>query len=141
MRRSRFSHPELSLLIFALERGDRGAAPLDSTGCEDLCPLITPAEEHLTPEKRLVRHLSNHLREGWIECGMLELIGGDAGDLSSLEPAILLDLNRRVARWSCEVSLDQDERRLLYEAVRRLPRSAWFSIPLTLWRLRRELRC
>jgi hypothetical protein len=47
---------------------------------------------------------------------------------------------RSLSKWNCEIELAQEERRLLSSALSRLPRSAWISMPRTMWRLRRKLK-
>jgi hypothetical protein len=144
-----FSHDELSLILFALEGcPDAGSAP-EAPSCEDSCPVISNIDEmfsinQVAPEQRLARHLSNHLREGLVECGMLEFAGsGVTGSVEQLsqsdDPRIRL-LQERLRRWSCEIQLDTTEVRVLFEALYRLPRAAWLSMPRLLWRLRRKLK-
>ena len=143
------THQELSLLVFALE----GTASHDGSGssasCEEACPVADHFEElfagdAIPPEKKLVRHLNNHLREALLECGMLDVIGavehGGAQSLSPEKQVNLQRMNARLSEWRCEVSIDPAERRILYEALSRLPRSAWLSMPRTMWRLRKKLK-
>ncbi|HEV8482906.1 MAG TPA: hypothetical protein VGV87_05045 [Blastocatellia bacterium] len=143
------THQELSLLVFALEGPDLHDDAGSSASCEEACPVVEHFEEifggeAIPPEKQLVRHLNNHLREALIECGMLEVIGNVEHNHSQpLSPEAQVNLQRMNARlndWSCEVSLDPAERRILYEALSRLPRSAWLSMPRTMWRLRKKLK-
>lgn len=142
------SHDEISLLLFALQGGD--AAPLpDAESCEDACPVIESVEEllcggHLDPHQQVVRHLNNHLREAMIECGMFELMAaaqpGATPAPSADDPMKLQQVNERLAAWTCQIKLEDPERRLLHEAISRLPRSSWVMMPRTLWRLRKKLK-
>ena len=143
------SHQELSLLLFALEGPHRRQGPESSPSCEEACPVTSHFEElfaagSISPEKQLVRHLNNHLREALLECGMLELMGavehGPPLTLSPEDQANLQRMNHRLSKWSCKVNIGSSERRMLYEAIARLPRSAWMSMPRTLWRLRKKLK-
>ena len=144
------THQELSLLVFALE-GARGvdAASGESPSCEEACPVADHFEAlfetgALSHEKRLVNHLNNHLREGLIECGAFELMAAHANNMAqpvSLEGrAKLREINERLKRWHCGIKLDEADRRLLYESMSRLPRSAWIAMPRVLWRLRKKLK-
>jgi hypothetical protein len=140
-----FSHQELTLLLFALEGGRAGAESEPS--CEEACPVVENLERQFlnpTGEKQLARHLSNHLREALIESGMLDLMatlkGSGGAQLSAEDRARLDRANERLRRWSCEIKLDGREVELLRKAVSGLPRSAWLSIPRTLWGLRKKLR-
>ena|SRR5215208_2342425 len=141
-----FSHQELSLLLFALE-GDTATASA-SPSCEEACPIVENLDElfgnHTLPrEKQLARHLGNHLREALVECGMFELMG--AGQPAALEMSVedqakLRVINERLKEWRCEIKLAEPDRKALTDAMSRLPRSAWISMPRTLWRLRRKLK-
>lgn len=142
------SHRELSLLLFALQGGEDAAMP-DASSCEEACPVVESVEEllcrgTLDPKQQLVRHLNNHLREGLIECGMFEL-------MASAEPrgeqtftiehqAKLQQINAQLSAWSCQIKLDDAERRILYESLSSLPWSSWITMPRTLWKLKSELR-
>jgi hypothetical protein len=142
------SHDEISLLLFALQGGDSGQLP-DAASCEEACPVIESVEEllcggQLDPQQQLVRHLNNHLREAMIECGMFELMAAADPGLSH-EPAAedlveLQQVNERLAAWTCQINLDDAERRLLDESISRLPRSSWVMMPRTMWRLRKKLK-
>ena len=143
------THQELSLLVFALEGSDVQNGAVSSASCEEACPVVEHFEElfggeAIPPEKQLVRHLNNHLREALLECGMLEVIGTDRRENSQQLPpeaeVNLQRMNARLSDWSCEVSIDPTERRILYEALTRLPRSVWLSMPRTMWRLRGKLK-
>ena len=143
------THQELSLLVFALEGGGIQDGPSSSASCEEACPITEHFEElfsgeAIAPEKQLVRHLNNHLREALLECGMLEVIGTLERDqsqpLSPEDQVNLQQINARLGNWSCKVSIDAAERRILHEALSRLPRSAWLSMPRTMWRLRKKLK-
>src|SRR6185503_16565620 len=143
------THQELSLLVFALEGSELQSGAASSASCEEACPVADHFDElfggeAIPPEKQLVRHLNNHLREALLECGMLDVIGADGHSHSQpLPPEAQLNLQRmnaRLSNWSCEVTIDPAERRLLYEALSRLPRSAWLSMPRTMWRLRKKLK-
>jgi hypothetical protein len=143
------THQELSLLVFALEGPELQGRAGSSASCEEACPVVEHFEElfgsePIPPEKQLVRHLNNHLREALLECGMLEVIGTVEHNHSqppSSEPPVSLErMNARLSNWSCEVNIDQAERRILIEALSRLPGSAWLSMPRTLWRLRKKLK-
>jgi hypothetical protein len=143
------THQELSLLVFALEGPESLGGAGTSASCEEACPAIEHFEElfgrqPLPPEKQLVRHLNNHLREALLECGMLEVIGAVEPNQSQTpapDPQVNLQrVNARLSNWRCEVSIEPEERRILTEALSRLPRSAWLSMPRTLWRLRKKLK-
>ncbi len=145
-----FSHQELSLLLFLLEGGPPAeATSAESPSCEEACPIVEDFE-HLTginalaPEKQLVRHLNNHLREGLIESGIFELMANAQQNgqqaSSSEEQARFEQANERLRDWSCEIKLDQPERQMLTRALSRLPRSAWITMPRALWRLKKKLR-
>lgn len=142
------SHNEISLLLFALQGGAAAPVP-DADSCEEACPVVESVEEllcggQLDPRQQLVRHLNNHLREAMIECGMFELMAaarpGAAQSLSVEDPTKLQQVNQRLASWSCEIKLDDTERRVLHESLSRLPRSSWVMMPRTLWRLRKKLK-
>ena len=143
------THQELSLLVFALEGADLQEGSGSSASCEEACPVVEHFDElfngeAIPPAKRLVRHLNNHLREALLECGMLEVIGAveqpGSRPLSPEDQVNLQRMNARLSAWSCKVGIDPEERRLLYEALSRLPRSAWLSMPRTMWRLRKKLK-
>jgi hypothetical protein len=144
-----FTHEELSLMLFALE-GERvvKAAP-DEPSCEEACPIVDHIEEmfgasSLPPDQQLARHLNNHMREALIESGMLELIPqfkpGPAPSLTAEEQAKIQEANERLKQWSCKIKLDEPDKNMLSEAVAQLPRSAWLTMPRTLWRLRKKLK-
>jgi hypothetical protein len=142
------SHNEISLLLFALQGGDAAPVP-DASACEEACPVVESVEEllcggKLDPEQQLVRHLNNHLREALIESGMFELMTAaqpGAGQAVSVEdPMKLQQVNDRLSGWTCQIKLDDPERRLLYESLSRLPRSSWVTMPRTMWRLRKKLK-
>jgi hypothetical protein len=148
-----FSHKELSLLVFALEGANHSSASQssanmssDGPSCEESCPVVEDLEDlfgegGLSHEKKLARHLNNHLREALVECGMFELLA--LGPVAALTDEQLLRLqraNRQLGSWSCEIELVGDDRQLLREAITRLPGSAWATMPRTLWRLRKKLR-
>jgi len=141
------SHNEISLLLFAIEGGNAAPIP-DASSCEEACPVVESVEELLCggtidPKQQLVRHLNNHLREGLIECGMFELMAAahNGGPPLSLEAHKQLQrANAQLAAWSCQIKLDDEERRLLQEAISRLPRSSWVTMPKTMWRLSRKVK-
>ena len=142
------SHDELSLLLFALQGGDSAQLP-DAASCEEACPVVESVEEllcggHADPHQQLVRHLNNHLREAMIECGMFELMAAAqpaaAQTLPADDPMKLRRVNERLSRWTCQIKLDDAERRLLYESLSRLPRSSWIMMPRTMWRLKKKLK-
>jgi len=142
------SHDELSLLLFALQGGDSAQLP-DAASCEEACPVVESVEEllcggHPDPHQQLVRHLNNHLREAMIECGMFELMAAAqpaaAQTLPADDPMKLRRVNERLSRWTCQIKLDDAERRLLYESLSRLPRSSWIMMPRTMWRLKKKLK-
>lgn len=145
-----FSHQELSLLLFSLDGGAQPAPEYrEAPSCEDSCPVVENIEDllgsdNLTHDKKLARHLSNHLREGLIECGMFELMATNDRDqghaLSSEDQMKLHQANQRLKNWRCEIKLDSQDRQLLRDALSRLPRSAWFAMPAALWRLRKKLK-
>ena len=140
------SHQELSLLLFALE-GDAATAPA-APSCEDACPIVENLDQlfgnnTIPHEKQLARHLGNHLREALIECGMFELMRAGqpaAAEMSVEDQAKLREINERLKEWRCEIKLAELDRKALADAMSRLPRSAWISMPRTLWRLRRKLK-
>jgi hypothetical protein len=143
-----FSHQELSLLLFALE-GETATASESPPSCEEACPIVENLDEMfgtgaLPHEKQLARHLGNHLREALVECGMFELMGAANGsaarELSVEEQAKLREINERLKGWRCEIKLAEPDRKMLTDAMSRLPRAAWISMPRTLWRLRRKLK-
>jgi hypothetical protein len=143
-----FSHQELTLVLFALEGGEPGR--LAEEACspdDDACPVVERIadlfEHTLAPEKRLSRHLDKHLRQSWVECGLLEVLGpasGESGRTSTDKAAELSELNQRLREWRCEIQLEDAERLDLSRAISRLPRSAWITMPRTLWRLKRKLK-
>jgi hypothetical protein len=142
------SHQELSLLLFALE-GDAAQATDRAPSCEEACPVVENLEElfgaHTLPhEKQLARHLANHLREALVESGMFELMGAGATDgvrEASVEgQAKLREINERLRQWRCQIKLGEPDKRMLSEAMSRLPRSAWISMPRTIWRLKKKLK-
>lgn len=140
------SHNEISLLLYALEGGVAAPVP-DAESCEEACPVVESVEEllcggTLDAKRQLVRHLNNHLREALIECGMFELMaaGQPNASLSVEDQMKLQQVNDRLTEWKCEIKLDIEERRLLFESLSRLPRSSWITMPRTMWRLRKRLR-
>jgi hypothetical protein len=146
---TQLSHQELSLLLFALEGAEAKAAAVTTAAepsCEEACPVVDHLEEMFgkqSPEKRLISHLNNHLREGMLECGYLEVMDKikDPGQTISADDRLRLDqLNERLKGWHCEIKFDEAERELLNKAFARFPRAAWVSMPRTLWRLRKKLR-
>ena len=143
-----FSHQELSLMLFALEGQSAHGSPGEPS-CEEACPIADHIEEMfgsspLPPEKQLARHLNNHVREALIESGVLELMDGfkpDAARTLDIEnQAKIQQANERLKHWSCKIKLDEPDKKALSEAVSRLPRAAWFTMPRTLWRLRKKLK-
>ncbi len=144
------SHEELSLLLFTLE-GENGAtdAPLPSSeSCEDACPIIESIEQtlcgHDIPlQTQLARHLNNHLRDSLLQSGVFEVIAergaGNQTALSDEEQERLRQANERLKSWTYEINFSSDEQRLLREGLAQLPRSAWLTMPRTLWRLRKKL--
>lgn len=140
-----FSHPELSLLLFALEGG--AVINSENPACEDACPVVEHLEQHLdvsalSAEKKLVHHINNHIREGLIECGAFELMATAAsgGALSNGQQAELREINLKLSHWNCQMRLDEEERRVLRASMSKLPRSAWLVMPRKLWRLRKKLK-
>jgi len=142
------SHDEISLLLFALQGGSSARVP-DAESCEEACPVVESVEELLCggtidPEQQLVRHLNNHVREALIDSGMFELMAA-ARNLGDPEPepeqlAKLNTANERLKLWRSDVRFSDDERKTLTDALSRMPRSAWLTMPGTLWRLRKKLR-
>src|SRR5260370_30917781 len=75
-----FSHQELTLALFALDGGEPGRSAEEACSPDDdACPVVERIGdlfEHTLPgEKRLSRHLDKHLRQSWVECGLLEVMG------------------------------------------------------------------
>ncbi len=141
---AKLSYKELNLLLFALTGGSEALDPavVDSS-CETACPIIENIEQCLdgsviSGEQQLIRHLNNHLREGLIQCGMFEHLAS-ARSVESAAHADPDPIDQRLARWSCEIDLDPSEKILLKRSLSGLPSSAWISMPVTLWRLRRKL--
>lgn len=144
----RLSHEEISILLFALQGGQAAPAP-DASSCEEACPVAESLEDLLCggkidPEHQLVRHLNNHVREALIDSGMFELMAASNGSpveqpgedqLSKLNLA-----NQRLRQWSSAIKLNQNEKTLLFEALARMPWSAWLMMPRTLWKLKRKLK-
>jgi hypothetical protein len=135
-------------LVFALQ-GGAAETLADAVSCEEACPVVESVEEllcggQLDPQQQLVRHLNNHLREAMIECGMFELMSatqpGAAQTLPVDDPMKLRQVNERLAEWTCQVKLDEAERRLLSESLSRLPRSSWVMMPRMMLRLRKKLK-
>ena len=56
------------------------------------------------------------------------------------EQAKLQQANAQLQQWSCAVKLGEADKMMLSAAVARLPRAAWFTMPRTLWRLRKKLK-
>ncbi len=146
---TRLSHQELSLLLYALEgvKSATGANFAAEPSCEEACPIVDHLEEmfgKLSPEKRLVGHLNNHLREGMLECGFLEVMNkikaSDPQTLTMDDQIKVQQVQERLKTWSCEIKFEDDERELLRQAFSRFPRAAWISMPRTLWRLRKKIR-
>ncbi len=138
------SHPELTLLLFALEGTEIDS---ENPACEDACPVVEHLEQHLdvsafSTEKKLVHHLNNHIREGLIECGAFELMAtttsGNA--LSDSQQAREREINLKLSAWRCQIRLDKEERQALCESIGRLPSSAWIVMPRKLWRLKKKLK-
>ena len=140
-----FSHKELSLMLFALEgSAARAQASSEAASCEESCPVVEDLDDlfgggSLPHEKKLARHLNNHLREGLIECGVFELIAS-RDNLSGEQQVRLQEANERLKSWRCEIKLDAADIELLRTILGQLPRSAWLAMPRTLWRLRRKLK-
>jgi hypothetical protein len=139
------SHNEISLLVFAIEGGNAAPIP-DASSCEEACPVVESVEEllcggKLDAKQQLVRHLNNHLRDALIECGMFELMATGVEESVLVEDqARLQQVNKRLAVWNCQIKLGEEERRLLRDALSRLPLSSWITMPKTLWRLKKKLR-
>jgi hypothetical protein len=145
---TQLSHQELSLLLFALEGAEPApvAHSVAEPSCEEACPVVDHLEEMfgtITPEKKLISHLNNHLREGMLECGYLEVmdkIKDNPQTMSAEDQLQLQQLNERLKSWSCEIKFDDSEKELLNKAFGQFPRAAWVSMPRTLWRLRKKIR-
>lgn len=144
---TKLSHDEISLLLFALQ-GGAAALIRDIESCEEACPVVETVEEllcggKLDPEQQLVRHLNNHVREALIESGLFELMAAarnGADQAPTAEQQSKLNLaNKRLKQWRSDVRFSDDERKLLSNALSRMPRSAWLMMPRTLWRLRKRL--
>jgi hypothetical protein len=143
----RLTHDEISLLLFALQGGQAAPVP-DQSSCEEACPVVESFEELLCggkiePEQQLIRHLNNHVREALIETGLFELMAasGTSPEHLSAEQRTQLDLaNRRLSEWSSTIQISDEEKRLLSQALGRMPRSAWLTMPRTMWRLKRKLK-
>jgi hypothetical protein len=145
---TQLSHQELSLLLFALEGAEpapvAGSAPEPS--CEEACPVVDHLEEMfgtISPEKKLISHLNNHLREAMLECGYLEImdkITGNPQMMPAEDQLQIQRMNEKLKYWSCEIKFDDSEKELLNKAFGQFPRAAWISMPRTLWRLRKKLR-
>ena len=145
-----FSHQELSLLLFVLEGGEAADhTHAESASCEESCPVIEDLEDlfgegGLPHDKKLARHLSNHLREGLIECGIFELMAasgaGNGGAVTVEDRAKLQQASERLKDWRCEINLDSADRQLLKESISRMPRAAWLTMPRALWRLKKKLK-
>ena len=139
-----FSHKELSLLVFALD--GRPAVEPQAPSCEESCPVVENLEDlfgagELSHEKKLARHLNNHLREALVECGMFELLAlGPVQSFSEEQQRKIEAANARLENWSCKIELAADDSELLRNVVARLPGAAWATMPRTLWRLRKKLR-
>ncbi len=147
---TRLSHQELTLLVFVLDGGptaktDNSAEP----SCEEACPVVEHFEQlfdhgAIPHEKQLSRHLSDHLRQGLAECGYLDVMGAvntrGEKEISAEDLARLEQMNERLRSWSCEIKLEEADRRLLARSLTRLPCSAWISMPRTLWRLKKKLK-
>jgi hypothetical protein len=133
---------ELELLLFAIEGCPDERSNSGDPSCEDDCPMISsfdsmPGPSPMQAGKRLARHLSEHLRDGWIQCGLLDAGGSSTGVAPDSKTVMLV--NEKLRGWCCSVGLDEEDRRSLLAAIESLPRGAWFSMPITLWRLRRKL--
>ena len=146
------SHRELSLALFALEGGNLPASVEDPCSPDEhACPVADSLEEmfgtpKLTPEKKLARHLTQHLQQGWIECGLMNMnepVRGQAvapaEDITREHQLSARRMAENMRKWSCEIELAPEERRLISEAMGRLPRSAWVSMPRTMWRLKKKM--
>lgn len=141
------SHQELTLLLFALE----GQAAISDSppSCQEACPVVDSieglfGEQAIAPEKQLAKHLNNHLYQGLIESGMIDLMASvdsrNGAELSTANQVKLRQINERLRDWRCEIKLAQLDKQLLLESVSRLPRSVWLSMPRTMWRLRKKLK-
>jgi hypothetical protein len=146
---AQLSHQEISLLLYALEGAESTpvASSAAEASCEEACPIVDHLDEMfggLTPEKKLINHLNNHLRDALFECGMHEVIGkiqdGNPQTVSPEEWLKIQQVNQRLQTWSCEIKFDEAEKALLNKAFSRLPSAAWVSMPRTLWRLRKKIR-
>ena len=141
-----FSHKELSLLLFALEGAAAASPEPQAPSCEESCPVVESLEDlfgagGLSSEKKLARHLNNHLREGLVECGMFEVLAlGPVQSFSGEQQSKIEQANERLENWSCKIEMVADDRELLRAALARLPGSAWATMPRTLWRLKKKLR-
>ncbi|HXG92097.1 MAG TPA: hypothetical protein VNN73_06955 [Blastocatellia bacterium] len=144
-----FTHQELSLLLFALEGGaaEAGAQSDDDVPCEESCPVADHFEVMfesgaLPPDKRLAHHLNTHLREGLIESGAFEFMAAmrEGRAPSTEEQAKMRQINERLKSWRCEIKLNDADRALLNQSMKRLPRSAWVTMPRVMWRLRKKLK-
>jgi len=145
-----FSHRELTLALFALQ-GDQPAGPADGPCSpeDDACPIVENIgdlfEHTLADDRRLSRHLDKHLRQSWIECGLLNLMegydrGGGAGQTPPEKAAEMQAMHERLREWKCKIQLEDTDRLELYRALSGLPRSAWITMPRTLWQLKRKLK-
>ncbi len=143
---TKLSHQELNILLFALEGAKPApvAAPASEPACEEACPIVDHLDEmfgEMTTERKLINHLNNHLREGMFECGFLDVMDKiNADELSNEDQLKIQQVNERLKAWSCEINLNPDEKQLLNEVFSRLPGSAWFTMPKTLWQLKKKLR-
>jgi len=141
-----FSHKELSLLVFVLDGQAAPSAEPQAPSCEESCPVVENLEDlfgagGLTHEKKLARHLNNHLREALVECGMFDVLAlGPVQSFSEEQQSRIDQANERLGNWSCKIELVADDRELLRAALARLPGSAWATMPRTLWRLRKKLK-
>jgi len=135
-------------MLFAVQGGDAAPVP-DAASCEEACPVVESVEEllcggQLDPQQQLVRHLNNHIREAMIECGLFELMAANQpGAMQARlidDPMKLQQINERLAGWTCQIKLDDIERRVLQESLSRLPRSSWVMMPRMMWRLRKKLK-
>lgn len=142
------NHQELNILLYVLDESRTTLAVEQTTApsCVDSCPIVDHLEEmfdNLTPAKKIINHLNNHLREGMLECGFLELadvLHAGGKHLAPADHARLEQVNARLQQWHCEIHLTPEEGQILRAALKRLPRSAWVTMPRTLWRLRKKLR-
>jgi hypothetical protein len=141
---TRLSHKEISLLLFALE----GAAPAsvpDLSSCEEACPIVESVEELLCggtvdPKQQLIRHLNHHIRDAMMESGVFDMMANGNFESNDLETRSARAMAlKRLNRWGTEIKLTGDDRKLLCDALNRLPRLAWMQLPLALWRLRRKV--